>query len=113
LVTEGAKAVALGGVGPRHARRPEAADRWSPITPCMVTRDRESAGRAYEAPGRLLTVARGPGERAGRRPRTDGEDPAETAAAERSTWQPVRASAETAAAELSTLATREGERGDT
>jgi hypothetical protein len=45
----------------------------------MVTRDRESAGRAYEAPARLLAVGRGPGERAGRRPRTDGEDPAETA----------------------------------
>jgi hypothetical protein len=28
-MTVSAKAAALGGVGPRHARRPEAADRWS------------------------------------------------------------------------------------
>jgi hypothetical protein len=42
---------------------------------CMVTRDRESAGRSYEAPARLLAVERGPGERAGRRPRTDGDGP--------------------------------------
>jgi hypothetical protein len=74
-----AKAAALGGVGPRHARRPEAADRWSPGRFCMVTRDRASAGRAYEAPGCLLSVTRGQGERAGRRPRTDGGDPGETA----------------------------------
>jgi hypothetical protein len=45
-----AQAAALGGVGPRHARRSEAADRWVPITPCMVTRDRESADQSYEAP---------------------------------------------------------------
>jgi hypothetical protein len=28
IVTASGKAVALGGVGPRHARRPEAADGW-------------------------------------------------------------------------------------
>jgi hypothetical protein len=31
MVTASGKAVALGGVGPRHARRPEAADRWPPV----------------------------------------------------------------------------------
>jgi hypothetical protein len=79
----GAKAAALGGVGPRHACRPEAADRWRPVISCMITRDRESAGRSYEAPGCLLSVTGGSGERAGRRPRTDGGDPVKTADAGR------------------------------
>jgi hypothetical protein len=32
-MTASGKAAALGGVGPRHARRPEAADRWPPVAP--------------------------------------------------------------------------------
>ena len=49
LVTESDEAAALGGVGPRPARSPEAADRWLLVAPCMVTHDRGSAGRSYAA----------------------------------------------------------------
>jgi hypothetical protein len=61
--------------------RPQAGGRGQVVvgSSCTVTRDRESAGHSYEAPGCFLPVTRGPVERAGRRPRTDGEDPAKTA----------------------------------
>jgi hypothetical protein len=44
--------------GPPPARSPEAADPWSPDRSCMVTRDRESAGRCYAAVRRFLPVTR-------------------------------------------------------
>jgi hypothetical protein len=106
-VTPGAKAAALGGVGPRHARRPEAADRWSPGVLFPVTRDRESAGHSYEAPvvpsrsraGRESALAGGRGRTGGDPAETaaagtDARDPAETAAA----GMDARDPAETAAA---------------
>jgi hypothetical protein len=57
--------------------RPQAGGRGQVVvgSSCTVTRDRESAGRSYEAPGCCLPVTRGPVERAGRRPRTDGDGP--------------------------------------
>jgi hypothetical protein len=96
-VTTRAKAAALGGVGPRHARRSEAADKCPPSASYTVTHDRESSGRSYAATRPFLPVMRDRGSAlAGGRGRT-GTDPAETADAGLSRW----GDAETADAGLS------------
>jgi hypothetical protein len=83
VVTKRFEAAALGGVVPRHARRPEAADRCPSSASFAITRDRESAGRSYEAPVVSSRHAWAGRARAGPRPRTDGGDPVETADAVR------------------------------
>src|SRR5689334_4725038 len=71
------EAAALGGVGPRRARRPQAHGGWPPGHSCVVTRDR---ARALVVPGGrpavLLTVTRDRASAlAGGRGRTGGTPP--------------------------------------